>query len=117
MRGSECPSGLACSFSGLGDTIFLHEPHTGSNLRMARQFEWRNLVVEGKNGFAFDRGSVKSLAKLMLNICGLSKRRPDYMREESRRIIEGVTPAHFAIGTESSIDAAKAAPMRRTSLL
>jgi hypothetical protein len=84
---------------------------------MARQFEWRNLVVEGKNGFAFDRGSVKSLAKLMLNICGLSKRRPDYMREESRRIIERVTPAHFAIGTESSIDAAKAAPMRRTSLL
>jgi glycosyltransferase involved in cell wall biosynthesis len=75
-----------------------------------------DLVAEGKNGFTFDPGSVKDLAKLMLDMCHFSKRRLEDMRGESRRIVEGFTPAHFAIGAESAIDAAKAAPIRRTSL-
>lgn len=75
-----------------------------------------DLVAEGKNGFTFDPGSVEGLAKLMLDICRLSKRRLEEMREESRRIVEGFTPAHFATGAERAINAAKAAPIRRTSL-
>ena len=75
-----------------------------------------DLVAEGKNGFTFDPGSVKDLAKLMLDMCHFSKPRLKDMRGESRRIVEGFTPAHFAIGAESAIDAAKAAPIRRTSL-
>jgi glycosyltransferase involved in cell wall biosynthesis len=76
-----------------------------------------DLVAEGKNGFTFDPGSVESLGKLMLDICCVSKRRLEEMREESRRIVGGFTPAHFATGAESAIGAAKAAPKRRTSLL
>jgi 1,2-diacylglycerol 3-alpha-glucosyltransferase len=76
-----------------------------------------DLVDEGKNGFTFDPGSVKDLGKLMLDMCHFSKRRLEQKGAESRRIVEGFTPAHFAIGAERAIDAAKAAPMRRTSLL
>jgi 1,2-diacylglycerol 3-alpha-glucosyltransferase len=75
-----------------------------------------DLVVEGKNGFTFDPKSVKSLGKLMLDMCRLSKRRLEEMRGESRRIIEGFTPSHFATGAERAINAAKGAPIRRTSL-
>jgi len=75
-----------------------------------------DLVAEGKNGFTFDPGSVESLAKLMLDMCRLSKVRLKEMRGESRRIVEDFTPAHFATGVERAIDAAKAAPIRRTSL-
>jgi Glycosyltransferase len=75
-----------------------------------------DLVAEGKNGFTFDPGSVESLAKLMLNMCHFSKRRLEDMGAESQRIVEGFTPAHFATGAERAIDAAKAAPIRRTSL-
>jgi hypothetical protein len=59
---------------------------------------------------------VESLAKLMLNMCHFSKRRLEDMGAESQRIVEGFTPAHFATGAERAIDAAKAAPIRRTSL-
>jgi 1,2-diacylglycerol 3-alpha-glucosyltransferase len=76
----------------------------------------RDLVVEGRNGFTFDPGSVESLGKLMLDMCRLSKRRLEDMRGESRRIIEDFTPAHFATGAERAIDAAKAAPTRRAGL-
>jgi 1,2-diacylglycerol 3-alpha-glucosyltransferase len=75
-----------------------------------------DLVVEGKNGFTFDPKSVKSLGKLMLDMCRLSKRRLEEMRGESRRIIEGFTPSHFATGAERAINAAKGAPIPRTSL-
>jgi glycosyltransferase involved in cell wall biosynthesis len=75
-----------------------------------------DLVAEGKNGFTFDPRSVEGLAKLMLDMCRLSKRRLEDMRGESRSIVEGFTPAHFATGAERAIDAAKAAPMRRASL-
>jgi 1,2-diacylglycerol 3-alpha-glucosyltransferase len=75
-----------------------------------------DLVAEGKNGFTFDPGSVKDLGKLMLDMSHFSKRRLEDMRGESRRIVESFTPAHFAIGAERAIDAAKAAPIRRTSL-
>ena len=75
-----------------------------------------DLVAEGKNGFTFDPGSVESLAKLMLDMCRLSKRQLEDMRGESRRIVEGFTPAHFATGAERAIDAAKAAQKSRTSL-
>ena len=75
-----------------------------------------DLVVEGKNGFTFDPGSVESLAKLMLDMCHFSKRRLEDMGAESQRIVEGFTPAHFATGAERAIDAAKAAPIRRSSL-
>jgi glycosyltransferase involved in cell wall biosynthesis len=75
-----------------------------------------DLVAEGKNGFTFDPGSVESLAKLMLDMCRLSKRQLEDMRGESRRIVEGFTPAHFATGAKRAIDAAKAAQIRRTRL-
>jgi 1,2-diacylglycerol 3-alpha-glucosyltransferase len=75
-----------------------------------------DLVAEGKNGFTFDPGSLKSLSKLMLDMWRLSKRRLEEMRAESRHIVESFTPAHFATGAERAIDAAKAAPVRRTSL-
>ena len=75
-----------------------------------------DLVAEGKNGFTFDPGSLKSLSKLMLDMWRLSKRRLEEMRAESRHIVECFTLAHFATGAERAIDAAKAAPMRRTSL-
>ena len=75
-----------------------------------------NLVAEGKNGFTFDPGSVESLAKLMLDMCHFSKRRLEDMGAESQRIVEGFTPAHFATGAERAVDAAKAAPIRRSSL-
>jgi glycosyltransferase involved in cell wall biosynthesis len=76
-----------------------------------------DLVAEGKNGFTFDPGSEKSLTKSMLDMWRLPKRRLEEMRGESRRIVEGFTPAHFAMGAKRAIDSAKAAPMRRTSLL
>jgi 1,2-diacylglycerol 3-alpha-glucosyltransferase len=75
-----------------------------------------DLVAEGKNGFIFDPRSMESLSKLMLDMWHFSKWHLEDMRGESRRIIEGFTPAHFAIGVERAIDAAKAAPIRRTSL-
>jgi 1,2-diacylglycerol 3-alpha-glucosyltransferase len=75
-----------------------------------------DLVAEGKNGFTFDPESVEGLAKLMLDMCRLSKRRLEEMRGESRRIIEDFTPVHFATGAKRAIDAAKAAPMHRISL-
>ena len=76
-----------------------------------------DLVAESKNGFTFDPGSVESLAKLMLDLCRLSKRRLEDMGGESRRIIQGFTPSHFAKGARRAIDAAKAVPIRRSSLL
>jgi hypothetical protein len=58
---------------------------------------------------------VESLSQLMLGMWHLSKGLEE-MRGESRRIVEGFTSAHFAIGAERAIDAAKAAPTRRASL-
>ena len=75
-----------------------------------------DLVAEGKNGFTFDPGSVKSLSKLMLDMWGLPKGRLEEMREESRRIVAGFTPEHFATGAQRAIDAAKAAPKCRAGL-
>ncbi len=75
-----------------------------------------DLVAEGKNGFTFDPGSVKNLGKLMVDMSRLSERRREEMREESRRIVAGFTPAHFATAAQSAIDAAKAAPICRATL-
>jgi hypothetical protein len=75
-----------------------------------------DLVAEGKNGFTFDPGSVKNLGKLMVDMSRLSERRREEMREESRRIVAGFTPAHFATGAGRAIDAAKAAPICRATL-
>jgi 1,2-diacylglycerol 3-alpha-glucosyltransferase len=75
-----------------------------------------DLVAEGKNGLTFDPRSVKNLSKLMLDMWRLPKGRLEEMRQESRRIIAGFTPADFATGAQRAIDVAKAAPIRRTSL-
>jgi len=74
-----------------------------------------DLVAEGKNGFTFDPGSVKALGKLMVDMSRLSERRRDEMREESRRIVAGFTPAHFATAAQRAIDVAKATPICRTT--
>ncbi len=75
-----------------------------------------DLVAEGKNGFTFDPGSVKALGKLMVDMSRLSERRRDEMREESRRIVAGFTPAHFATAAQRAIDVAIAAPICRATL-
>ena len=75
-----------------------------------------DLVVEGKNGFTFDPGSVESLSKLMLETWRLSKGRLKEMRAESQRIVAGFTPEHFATGAQRAIDAAKSAPKRCAGL-
>ena len=76
-----------------------------------------DLVTESKNGFTFDPRSVKSLSKLMLDMWHFPKGRLEEMRQESRRIIAGFTPADFATGAQRAIDVAKAAPTARASLL
>src|SRR5207253_3162510 len=58
-----------------------------------------DLVAEGKNGFTFNPESVEE------------------MRAESRHIIAGFTPTHFAIAAQRAIDVAKAAPTCRATLL
>ena len=75
-----------------------------------------DLVAEGKNGFTFDPASVKGLGKLMADMSRLSERRLEEMREESRRIIAGFTPAHFAKAAQRAIEVAKAAPICRATL-
>ena len=75
-----------------------------------------DLVAEGKNGFTFDPASVKELGKLMADMSRLSERRLEEMREESRRIIAGFTPAHFAKAAQRAIEVAKAAPICRATL-
>jgi len=75
-----------------------------------------DLVIEGKNGFTFDPASAKALGKLMVGMSRLSERRLEEMREESRRIIAGFTPAHFATAAQRAIDVAKATPIRRVTL-
>jgi 1,2-diacylglycerol 3-alpha-glucosyltransferase len=75
-----------------------------------------DLVAEGKNGFTFDPGSVESLGKLMLDMSRLSEGRLEEMGTESRCIIAGFTPAHFATGAERAIDTAKTSPIRRARL-
>jgi len=76
----------------------------------------RDLVAEGKNGFTFDPGSFESLGKLMLDMSRLPEERLKEMRGESRRIIAGFTPAHFATGAARAIEVAKTTPIRRASL-
>jgi 1,2-diacylglycerol 3-alpha-glucosyltransferase len=66
-----------------------------------------DLVAEGKNGFTFDPGSVESLGKLMLDVSHLSISHLEKMRAESRRIIAGFTPTHFANGAQRAIEVAK----------
>ena len=75
-----------------------------------------DLVAEGKNGFTFNPESVEDLGKLMVDMSGLSDRRLEEMRAESRRIIAGFTPTHFAIAAQRAIDVAKAAPTCRATL-
>ncbi len=75
-----------------------------------------DLVVEGKNGFTFDTASVKALGKLMVDMSRLPERRLEEMRGESRRIVSGFTPTHFATGAQRAIDVAKAAPICRATL-
>src|SRR5207253_6341544 len=72
-----------------------------------------DLVAEGKNGFTFDPASVKSLSKLMLDMWRLPNGRREEMQQESRRIVAGFTPAHFATGAQHAIDVAKAASRPR----
>ena len=74
-----------------------------------------DLVAEGKNGFTFDPESVTSLGKLMMDMSRLSEQRLEEMRAESRRIIAGFTPAHFATAAQHAIDVARAAPRCRTT--
>ena len=76
-----------------------------------------DLVAEGKNGFTFNPESVEDLGKLMIDVSRLSDRRLEEMRAESRRIIAGFTPTHFAIAAQRAIDVAKAAPTHRATLL
>jgi glycosyltransferase involved in cell wall biosynthesis len=75
-----------------------------------------DLVAKGKNGFTFNPESVEDLSKLMVDMSRLSDRRLEEMRAESRRIIVGFRPTHFAIGAQGAIDVAKAAPTYRATL-
>jgi glycosyltransferase involved in cell wall biosynthesis len=75
-----------------------------------------DLVAKGENGFTFNPESVEDLSKLMVDMSRLSDRRLEEMRAESRRIIAGFTPAHFAIAAQRAIDVAKAAPTCRATL-
>jgi len=75
-----------------------------------------DLVAEGKNGFTFDPESVEALGKLMVDMSRLSERRLEEMRGESRRIVSGFTPTHFATGAQRAIDVAKATPICRATL-
>jgi glycosyltransferase involved in cell wall biosynthesis len=75
-----------------------------------------DLVAEGKNGFTFNPESVEGLGKLMVEMSRLSGRHLEEMRAESRRIVAGFTPTHFATGAQRAIDVAKAAPIYRPTL-
>ena len=75
-----------------------------------------DLVAKGENGFTFNPESVEDLSKLMVDMSRLSDRRLEEMRAESRRIIAGFTPTHFAIAAQRAIDVAKAAPTCRATL-
>jgi 1,2-diacylglycerol 3-alpha-glucosyltransferase len=75
-----------------------------------------DLVTEGRNGFTFDPESVESLGKLMMHISRLSEPHLEEMRNESRRIVAGFTPTHFATAAQSAIDVAKATPVCRVGL-
>jgi len=75
-----------------------------------------DLVAEGKNGFTFNPESVEDLSKLMVDMSRLSDRRLEEMRAESRRIIAGFTPTHFATAAQRAIDVAKAVPTCRATL-
>ena len=75
-----------------------------------------DLVAKGKNGFTFNPESVEDLSKLMVDMSRLSDRRLEEMRAESRRIIAGFTPTHFATAAQRAIDVAKAVPTCRATL-
>jgi 1,2-diacylglycerol 3-alpha-glucosyltransferase len=74
-----------------------------------------DLVAEGKNGFTFNPEFVEDLGKLMVDVARLSDRRLEEMRAESRRIVAGFTPTHFATAAQRAIDVAKAAPIYRAT--
>src|SRR5437773_5477811 len=74
-----------------------------------------DLVAEGKNGFTFHPESVEDFGKLMVDMSRLFEHRLEEMREESRRIIAGFTPAHSATAAQHAIDVARAAPRCRTT--
>jgi len=75
-----------------------------------------DLVAEGQNGFTFDPQSVRSLGKLMMDVSRLSERRLEEMRGESRRIVAGFTPTHFATAAQRAIEVVKVTPIRRVTL-
>src|SRR6266702_3558133 len=74
-----------------------------------------DLVGEGKNGFTFNPESVEDLGKLMVDMSRLSDRRLEEMRGESRRIVAGFTPTHFATAAQHAIDVANAPPIYRAT--
>jgi len=74
-----------------------------------------DLLAEGKNGFTFNPESVEDLGKLMVDMSRFSDRRLEEMRGESRRIVAGFTPTHFATAAQHAIDVAKAAPIYRAT--
>ena len=74
-----------------------------------------DLVAEGKNGFTFNPESVEELGKLMVDVSRFSDRRLEEMRAESRRIVAGFTPTHFATAAQHAIDVAKAPPIYRAT--
>src|SRR6266513_2023833 len=76
-----------------------------------------DLVAKGENGFTFNPESVEDLSKLMVDMSRLSDRRLEEMRAESRRIIAGFTPTHFAIAAQGAIDVVKVTPICRATLL
>jgi glycosyltransferase involved in cell wall biosynthesis len=75
-----------------------------------------DLVAEGKNGFTFNPESVEGLGNLMVEMSRLSGRHLEEMRAESRRIVAGFTPTHFATAAQQAIDVAKTAPIYRPTL-
>ncbi len=88
---------------------------------IAREYQWERMDEPR----AFDRvalfddvtdGRGLKRAPLQQKMWRLSKSRLEERRGESRRIVEGFTPAQFAIGTERAIDAGRATPICRASL-
>lgn len=75
-----------------------------------------DLVREGENGWTFDPTNEEQMADLMLRIASDEKARVQ-MGARSREIIAEWGPERFASGVKAAVNAALAAPKKKTRLL